>query len=279
MKAFSKLRILVRTVAASFMALLWSMVLLGVLNFGGAVFLCQMLQSSIMDQDLTEDIRLWIFQMYGTSARSAWTMFEFTFSGCWPNYARRVVEEVHWGYGFFFFMYVSVVVFAVTRIITALFLKDTLQIAANDADMMVQETLASKREYSKKLKELFELADSSGNGLITLAEFEEVCKIPEVHMYLHLLEVDVSEVKALFQMLDSGGGEVNYDQFMQGILRLKGQARSMDVITVMRDCQSINARCKAIEEKLAGVVSGSPLSPGSSPSGQRNRAATAAAMT
>merc|ERR1719401_1578591 len=114
------------------MALLWSMVLLGMLMFGGAVSLCQMLQASIANEELPLDTRLWLFQMYGTSGRAVWTMFELTFSGGWPNYARRVVEEVHWAYAFFYATYVSVVVFAVTRIISALFLKDTLQVAAND---------------------------------------------------------------------------------------------------------------------------------------------------
>jgi len=251
MKVFSKLRILVRTVASSFMALMWSMVLLGVLNFGGAVFLCQLLQGAMVeDSDMSFETREWLYRYYGTSAKSVWTMFEFTFSGGWPTYARPVVEQVHWSYAVFFAFYVSVVVFAVTRIITALFLKDTLQIAANDADMMVQEQMASKQRYTEKLRDLFELADASGNGSITLEEFEAVCRIPEVHTYFHLLELEIGEVQALFNMLDDGDGAVSYDEFMRGIIRLKGQARSMDVITVMRDCREINDRCRRLEDEV-----------------------------
>merc|ERR1712150_82084 len=57
----------------------------------------------------------------------------------------RTVVELHWSYGFFLVMYVSSVVFAVICIIQALFLKDTLDAAASDAEMMVQERLSSKK--------------------------------------------------------------------------------------------------------------------------------------
>jgi len=250
MKAFAKLRILLRTVAASFMALLWSMVLLGLLNFGAAIFLCQLLQPSLLDEELKPEIREFIFEMYGTSARALWTMFEFTHSGGWPNYARPIVESVHWAYALFFALYVSVVVFAVTRIITALFLKDTLQIAANDSDMMIQEHLQKTKKYVEKLRDLFELADRSGDGMVSLEELEDLCNIPEVRIYMHLLELEFYEVQGLFNLLDPGRGKISLTEFIGGVLRLKGQARSMDMVAVNDNCYAIQRRCEEIQQKL-----------------------------
>jgi len=261
MKAFSKLRILLRTVGASFMALAWSMVLLGLLMFAGAVLLCQMLLPSLDDTTLEAELRIWIFDRYGTTSRALWTMFEVTFSGGWPNYARRLVEEVHYSFAFVYAIYASVVVFAVTRIITALFLKDTLQVAANDADMMIQESAMMKKQYAAKLHELFLVADTSVDGKVSFEEFKALCDIPEVRTYLHLLELDIDEAHGLFRMLDGGTGEVSLSQFTAGIMRLKGQARSLDVIAVMRDTDLILHRLTSLQSALSQVAEFPALGP------------------
>eukprot|EP00418_Pyrodinium_bahamense_P023839 CAMPEP_0179132258 /NCGR_PEP_ID=MMETSP0796-20121207/62854_1 /TAXON_ID=73915 /ORGANISM="Pyrodinium bahamense, Strain pbaha01" /LENGTH=52 /DNA_ID=CAMNT_0020831197 /DNA_START=1 /DNA_END=155 /DNA_ORIENTATION=+ len=52
-------------------------------------------------------------------------MFEATFSGCWPTYARPLIERVSVWYAAFFILYVTIVVFSTVRIVSALFLRDT----------------------------------------------------------------------------------------------------------------------------------------------------------
>ena len=87
------------------------------------------------------ETRSWVFQIYGTCTRSMYTVFGLTMSGCWPTHARLLVEEVHPGFALFFSVYASFVVFAVTRIISALCLRDTLAVAASDATMVARENL------------------------------------------------------------------------------------------------------------------------------------------
>merc|ERR1712190_45694 len=101
-------------------------------------------------------------------------MFEVTFSGGWPVYARRLVEDVNPWYMVYFVVYVSLVVFAMIRIITALFLKETLETAAADEEKMLAETLREKEKYAKKLRRLFAAVDNAGTGKVTLAEFKTV---------------------------------------------------------------------------------------------------------
>jgi len=51
-------------------------------------------------------------------------MFEITHSGSWPAVVRPIVERVNAWYAVLFLTYITLVVFAVIRIVTALFLKD-----------------------------------------------------------------------------------------------------------------------------------------------------------
>ena len=92
--------------------------------------MCRFINAYLLDDNLNMELRIWLYKNYGTPALSLYTMFEATFSGCFPNYFRPLVYEVHGAFAIFIIVYVVAVVFAVTRIITALFLKDTLQVAA-----------------------------------------------------------------------------------------------------------------------------------------------------
>merc|ERR1712066_203097 len=137
-----------------------------------------MLGPIMEDPDYSPDLRGWVFQLYGTGSRSLWTIFEFTLSGGWPTYARRVVEEVHWAYAIFFSVYVWVVVFAVTRLITALFVNDTMKVAQQDSERMMREAQANKDRYVGKLHEVFAVADVNQDGSISQDEFEEILRLP-----------------------------------------------------------------------------------------------------
>merc|ERR1740121_973647 len=98
--------------------------------------------------------RLEVYNSYGTASRALWTMFTVTL-GSQGTAPAGDLAMMHWSYAIFFAAYVLCVGFAVICIIEALFLKDTLKMAAKDADMLVQEHLDTKRETFKRIHDLF----------------------------------------------------------------------------------------------------------------------------
>lgn len=262
MTLFRPLRVLASTFIASMGALFWSMVLLMILKFIGGLLLAQSLHSYIIDESQAFENRQWMNQHYGSAWRAVYSMFELTHSGRWPTYARPVVEHVSVWYAAFFMGYVTLVIFAIIRIITAIFLKETLATAAGDAALAVQEKVRNKEQYVSRLQEIFFEADSDGNGVITKQEMDDACSNPVVLHYLSILEIEVHEVEPLFDLLDDGDGEVTIKEFCQGIMRLKGQARALDVISIMHDANMIMTQCREMKRSLAlleatiGVSSG-----------------------
>jgi len=236
-----QLRVLIRTIMSSFMSLIWSMAVLFAFMLMGALFLCQTLQDYIMDttNDLSLEIREWCNNNYGTASKALWTMFEITFSGGWPNYTRTIIEEVSPWYAAFFACYVGGVVFAVIRIITALFLKETLAVAASDAEMMIQQKMKDKQKFASKLQEVFRAADESGDGLVSEAEFHAFLVNPKARALFSAMELESHEVESLFEMLDDGDGSVSFDEFLQGVVRLKGTARSQDVLAILHESRKV----------------------------------------
>merc|ERR550532_1616252 len=142
---FKELRLLMHTIVASVLALFWSMLIMFIFQLMTAILLCQTLHDFIVDPTAELEMRLWANQHYGDGLKSLYTVFELTFSGCWPNYARPVIEQVHPFYVIIFAVYVTAVVFAMTRIVSAMFLKETLQQASHAAEMMVKEKALDTR--------------------------------------------------------------------------------------------------------------------------------------
>jgi hypothetical protein len=233
---FTELRILVQTFMASMRALVWSLIFLLFAIVLGALFLGYSLHDTITDpSSMSYENRLFFYRYYGSPARSAYTLFEITLAGCWPTYLRPLLEKVSAWYSIFIFLYVSIVVFALTRIIGALFLKETLAIATNDAETQAHEQHKKSRQYVTKLRNLFQAVDTSGDGSLTLDEFKRILKNPEVVVILKMFDVEVNDAEQLFHMLDTHMcGEITFDDFMRGMSRLKGPARSVDVVAMLK---------------------------------------------
>merc|ERR1719410_2747093 len=174
----------------SFGSTFWSLVIIFMFQIMASIFMCHSLHDFVIDPYNDYDTRAWVNSMYGDGWKSFWTIFELTFSGCWPNYARRIIEEVNPAYSLFYFFYVYVVVFVATRIVAALFMKETLTQYANDAEMMVRER-AKKSEWVKNcLTDLFDEADSNGNGFLSLNELHAILSHRKVQLWFKELGVD-----------------------------------------------------------------------------------------
>merc|ERR1719482_727771 len=96
-----------------------------------------------------------------------WTMFEATFTTSWTQPARNVIEDVSAGFGIFWIIYIVVVNFAVMRVTAALFLKQTLAVAAADAEKMVMAKMKEREKYAEAIRAIFVEADTSGDGVIS----------------------------------------------------------------------------------------------------------------
>eukprot|EP00913_Durusdinium_trenchii_P001985 g1836.t1 len=216
------LRVLVHSVSAFLPSLMWAMIFLGLFIITGGILLGGLLQSFLVDTSEDFDRRYWVWRHYGTASRAIYTMFEITFAGSWPLYARPVIEEVGVGYCIFFVAYIVFVVFAVIRVISAIFLKETLDAAQNDAQLVVREKAKASQEYVKRLNKVFQTMDLSQDGVVTKEEFLQLCQDPTIRSYMTSLDVDVNDGSHLFKLLDDGDGNLTYEEFIAGMMRFKG---------------------------------------------------------
>merc|ERR1712039_230624 len=91
-----------------------------------------------------------------------------------------------------------------------------------------------KNIYIASIRRLFAELDTSGDGSITLNEFEDHLSEERMQAFLHTIEIDTADAWTFFKLLDAdGGGSVDIDEFVEGCLRLRGNAKSIHVAQMM----------------------------------------------
>merc|ERR1712228_52043 len=81
---------------------------------------------------------------------------------------------------------------------------------------------------------LFNKFDSTHDGAISLKEFEEHLQDEHMQAFLQTCEIDNTDAWTFFKLLDTdGGGCVDCQKFVEGCIRLKGNAKSIHVAQLM----------------------------------------------
>merc|ERR1719424_1549988 len=92
---------------------------------------------------------------------------------------------------------------------------------------------------------LFSVADKNGDATLTWKEIVESLADPSTAKEWKSIGVQAEDARYLFKLLDlENCGEVPFEEFMGGALRLSGQAKAIDLLTVMQEARKN-------EEKLA----------------------------
>jgi len=77
-------------------------------------------------------------------------------------------------------------------------------------------------------------------------EMKDFCNDSRVQFYLTALGLDVNDTQRLFELIDENrDGQLELDEFLEGCLRLKGMARSVDVYSLIHQQRQL---CKKLDE-------------------------------
>merc|ERR1711879_627075 len=102
----------------------------------------------------------------------------------------------------------------------------------------------------EKVTKFFNEADHDESGTLSWDEFLEHLQKSEVKAYFQALDLDVSHAQSLFEMLDTDdSGSVSIDEFVEGCVRMRGGARSIDVNLVLMQCRKLTDKINHLYRK------------------------------
>lgn len=160
-----------------------------------------------------------------------------------------------------FAFYVLFVVIGVLNVLTSAFVQRACELSRLDRDLAIQSELVSDESFTAEMKSIFEEVDIEGTGCIDWEQFRSFIHNEHVQAYFATQQLDTSDARELFNLLDQDGDdEVCIEEFILGCKKLRGQAKSSDVATLLRENKKFNNKSmkaiRKVEDRLAAICTG-----------------------
>eukprot|EP00930_Biecheleria_cincta_P038986 TRINITY_DN26803_c0_g1_i1.p1 TRINITY_DN26803_c0_g1~~TRINITY_DN26803_c0_g1_i1.p1 ORF type:complete len:580 (-),score=102.46 TRINITY_DN26803_c0_g1_i1:204-1943(-) len=232
-KVLDVLSLLIKCIEASMTMLFWTLCVLCAIQVIAGMMISNLTRAFLEDQTADVEARQAIFRYYGTFTRTILTMFEVLFAN-WSPPCRVLMDNVAEEFFVFFLVYRCLVGFAVLNVVNAVFVQQTMKVAQNDEDIVYRQREKAQSSYTSKLKRLFEELDESGDGILSKDEFDAVLKSAKLKFWMSQLDIETHDLISFFDLLDDGSGMISVTEFLEGALRLKGNAKTLDMAHVMK---------------------------------------------
>jgi len=248
-QGFDSLYLMTASIRSSLSALGWSSALLFIGELMMALILQVVLEEYYLkDETIALEDRIHVYEYFGTFSRSLLSMFEMMF-GNWYNITRMLVTYVSEWFMIYGVAHQLFLGFAVVEVITGIFFHETFKVASmDDAIMMAQKTRQNK-VHEEKITALFEHADRDHSGTLDRDEFRQILGNKEVQTWLAAMDLDVSDVDTVFSLLHDENLEVSAKNLVEGVARLKGPARSVDLSALLQKIEELEARLNSRIER------------------------------
>jgi len=234
--------------------------------FGGAT---SVYFDAVDDKDADE------MQQAGQVAESFGTLYEtmvslfcaVTGGNDWMAYGEllRIVGDGE-VYFLVFIFYIGFCLVGLLNVVTGIFVDSA--VCTRTDDEIVKDWKEDMQRTADEIRTIFQAADKNADGAMSYEELVEQLEDPRVRAYFSGLQIDPDDTSILFTLLDTdGSNSVDVEEFIAGTMRLKGAAKSIDMMAMMFDqthfMMKFNKLCSFFEDQLREIKD--VLMPGSKP--------------
>jgi hypothetical protein len=177
----------------------------------------------------TEDVSE-VDDSYGSVRRSMFTLFKSITNG--EDWGRQVEVLLNISFlcGALFLGFIAFCTLALMNLITGFFVDVAMQEANQEREIVTEAQLRQEEASAEHLREVFVEMSDDDLGIVGVDTFRDCMKDERVKSFLQALKINVTDADLLFTMLDvDSSGEVVIDEFVDGCMKLKGEAKSMDM--------------------------------------------------
>jgi voltage-gated sodium channel len=248
LRIFKELWLLVNGFIHALRVLGWLVVLLLLILYCGAILTTAMIGEHC-DEDFTHFERC--KDMFGGVFLSMFTLFQVLTLEGWAMSVVRPIMDVYPSMVFFFLTFLFLTSFGLMNIVIGVIVENTLQAAAQNEDKLREIMEKELHDNLTMLREIFLEADVDQDGMMSRDEFRLCMDRSDVQEKLSVMELPGEEAADLFNILDEENkGEIDIEAFIGGALKLKGSAKSKDMMGVVVSQRSMLRRVERIESSL-----------------------------
>lgn len=247
-----ELRIMIASIAASFVSLGWAFLLILILMFCASIMVCQGVSSYLANTDSTDqDLKADLHLHWGCIGTCMYTFLKaLSGGGDWSS-AVKPLETASPSVATAVVCVILFVVFGMMNVLTGVFVDRASDMSQMDRDLVVEAQRKKVEEISNALRKVFVELDTDGSGEMSLAEFLSYCNEEDVKAYMESMELGVYEAEELFRLLDKhSSGSVSIEDFINGCIRVKGQAKCMDLMSIRDATARTNKKLDDLGDQL-----------------------------
>jgi len=156
------------------------------------------------------------------------------------------------------YLYVVFITFSIVaalNVVTGVFVENAMRSSEKDKEFVIQEEMNFKEQYMLEMRCLFEEMDTTNSGCLSLAEFKEHLDDDRAVAYFNALELDFEQAEHLFMLLDvDNSGAVDFEEFLDGCEKLKGEARSIDLAMLHYEMKWLTQGIYEFRDKLVECI-------------------------
>lgn len=252
-KVFKELWLVVSGLMESMRTLGWVSILLVLFVYVCGIFTTMQIGHN---DDVYGDYKLlsggWDAQeFFGTVSRSMYSLFQVITLESWSSGIARHVITNQPELMMFFLIFLMFTHYGLLNIVVGVIVEMTLAAARRNEEKIKQEQDKEQKRTLEHLKDIFKLADEDGSGDLDRGEFYRCLQNPAVEKKMKLIGLQKDEAKNLFEVLDADGqGSLSIDEFIGGCLRLRGSAKSKDLLSVQLQVESLASKMDEMESTL-----------------------------
>jgi len=246
LRAIRTFRKMIYALTTSMQTLFWSLLLLFFIMYTFAIWftsgVSDCLQNRLEFCQVPGDTSQVLSEHYGTLARSIYTLYLSISTGYnWGIFVAPLID-IDPFLAALFLAFISLCFFGVLNIVTSVFVESAMLSTQHYRELMVEEKMRSKEMYARHMRDIFRQIDMDNSGFISLQELQKFVADDglQLIMYFEALELNASDAGTLFKLLDwDNSGTIDIDEFCDGCMRLKGEARSFDINCLMHDMRKV----------------------------------------
>uniref|UniRef100_A0A7S0AY88 EF-hand domain-containing protein n=1 Tax=Pyrodinium bahamense TaxID=73915 RepID=A0A7S0AY88_9DINO len=260
-QVFREVWLLLKGLADSIRILIWTCVVIFCVTYIFAVFGLWIISRDIHDmyakahdgavREKMEVVLTWVGGL-GPLIR---TLIQFLTLDSWNAKMELIMEYAPWCY-LYFYTYISVAVFVLMNLVTAIIVENATSTSKQDEDIALRQKEFEKHRELKEMRNLFSMMDTDGDGMLDWDEFQKAFSDPELSTKFRLLDFRTEECRELFELLDDGGGGgIERDEFFNGLSKMQGTAQSRDLVRVTKTLERLS-------RTVGGIASAMGVRPG-----------------
>eukprot|EP00747_Dinoflagellata_sp_TGD_P132370 gnl/TRDRNA2_/TRDRNA2_175073_c0_seq1.p1 gnl/TRDRNA2_/TRDRNA2_175073_c0~~gnl/TRDRNA2_/TRDRNA2_175073_c0_seq1.p1 ORF type:complete len:515 (-),score=90.45 gnl/TRDRNA2_/TRDRNA2_175073_c0_seq1:158-1555(-) len=234
MRFFRELRLMVSSILGSVMSMFWAFVLIMMVTYMFGICFVQAVTAHRSLGLASEAEESKLLEYWGSLGTAMLSLYLSSTGGDSWRFVAEPLWQVGPHYYVLFLFYIAFFAFVITNTFTSLFVEATMDISERDYARDIARVIQQKSEYVLQLKKLFTFIDHDDSGEISYAEFLDMLEDKNMQAFASKLEIEPMDLTTLFALLSHDGQrKVDLEAFVVGCMKIRGPAKSLDLISLM----------------------------------------------